>query len=146
MALLGGLVFVLLMRGPIHVGKAVLDVHTMLVGALLVTMGYQAITMGYAARIYAVLEGIARPSRALELGFRVINLERGLLAGGVMAACGFAIIVAMTLIWADGSFGPLDTARTLRPLLAGITLVTLGVQTVLMSFFYSMLGLCGRRG
>ncbi|HOA72124.1 MAG TPA: glycosyltransferase family 2 protein [Phycisphaerae bacterium] len=146
MALLGGLIFLLLMRGPIAVGPAVLDVHTMLIGALGVTLGYQAITMGYAARIYAVLEGIARPSRALEFGFRVINLERGLLAGAAMAACGLAIIVAVTLIWANGSFGPLDTSRTLRPLAAGITLITLGMQTVLMSFFYSMLGLCGRRG
>jgi hypothetical protein len=146
MALLGGLLFMRLMRGPVHLGQAVLDIHTLMVGALLVTMGYQAITMGYAARIYAVLQGIARPSPALEFGFRIINLERGMLAGAAVFGVGAAIIALMMGIWASGSFGPLDTARTLRPLVAGTTLVTLGVQTVLMSLFYSMLGLCNRRG
>jgi hypothetical protein len=146
MAAIGAVLFMILLNGPVQVGHAVLDIHTMMVGALLVTVGYQAVTMGYAARIYAVLEGIARPSRALELGFRAINLERGILAGGAVLIIGLAIIAVMIGLWACESFGPLDTTRTLRPLVAAVTLVTLGVQTVLMSFFYSMLGLCNRRG
>jgi hypothetical protein len=35
---------------------------------------------------------------------------------------------------------PEDVRVTLRPVIVGATLVAIGVQTILMSFFYSMLG------
>jgi hypothetical protein len=146
MAALGGLLFAMLLVGPARVGGAVIDIHTLMLAALLLITGYQALTMGFAARIYAVREQIVRPTRGLLFGFRLLNLERGLLAGGAVLLVGAVLIGFVLAQWASRSFGPLDTAHTLRPFVAGVTLVTLGVQTVLMSFFYSMLGLNARRG
>ncbi|MBI4580964.1 MAG: glycosyltransferase [Planctomycetes bacterium] len=145
MATLGATLFAVLWQRPVSIGRATLDIHSIMLGALLVTVGYQGLTMGFAARIYAVQHGIGRASRALQFGFRLLNLERGLLAGGGVLAAGVVLIGLVVGLWAAGSFGPLDTGYTLRPLTAGMTLVTLGVQTILMSFFYSMLGLCGRQ-
>ncbi len=145
MGLIGATLFAILWQGPVHVGSALLDIHSMMMAALLITVGYQGLTMGFAARIFAVQQGIGRASPALRFGFRALNLERGLLAGAGILLAGAVLIGVVVASWAAGSFGPLDTARTLRPVVAGITLVTLGVQTVLMSLFYSMLGLCGRQ-
>jgi hypothetical protein len=145
MAVIGATLFAVLSRGPVHVGRATLDIHSMIVAALLLTLGYQTLTMGFAARIFAVQQGIGTASRALQWGFRRLNLERGLIGGGLGLLVGVGLVGLILASWAQGSFGPLDTQWTLRPFVGGITLVTLGMQTVLMSLFYSMLGLFGRR-
>jgi len=54
---------------------------------------------------------------------------------------GVALIGYVVLIWSAHGFGPLDVNRTLRPVLIGGVLIALGMQTLLMSLFYSMLGL-----
>ena len=43
--------------------------------------------------------------------------------------------------WRLAGFGPLDYAHTMRWVIPGVTLVALGVQTVLGSFFASVLGM-----
>lgn len=145
MAVIGAAIFAMVAQGPIHVGHATLDIHTLLLAALLVTMGYQTLTMGFAARIFAVQQGLGTASPALQRGFRWLNLERGLIAGGIALFIGVILITTIFGRWAQGSFGPLDVNQTLRPFVAGVTCVTLGMQTVLMSLFYSMLGLFGRK-
>jgi len=122
-------------------GQTVLDVHTMLLSSMLVIVGYQAVTIGFAARIFALQQEIGPPSGALRWGFQVLNLERGLIAGAVAVVAGLALIGYVVLLWSSHGFGPLDVGQTLRPVLIGAVLVALGVQTVLMSLFYSMLGL-----
>jgi hypothetical protein len=108
---------------------------------MLVIVGYQAVTIGFAARFFALQQEIGPPSQALRWGFKVLNLERGLIAGAVGVVVGLVLIGSVILVWSARGFGPLDIAQTLRPVLVGTTLVALGVQTVLMSLFYSMLGL-----
>ena len=43
--------------------------------------------------------------------------------------------------WEAKSFGPLDPARMLRIAIPGVTALILGLQTLLSSFFLSILGL-----
>jgi hypothetical protein len=141
LGLTGLVLMVLLWVGPLHMGHTVLDVHTMLLSSMLVIVGYQAVTIGFAARIFALQQEIGPPSRALRWGFRVLNLERGLIAGAAAVVAGLALIGYVVLVWSAHGFGPLDVTRTLRPVLIGTVLIALGMQTVLMSLFYSMLGL-----
>jgi hypothetical protein len=44
-------------------------------------------------------------------------------------------------IWRRASFGPLHYATTMRIVIPGTTLGALGFQTVLSSFFLSILGM-----
>jgi hypothetical protein len=143
---LGTALLVALARGPLVLGSVGLDVHTMLVGSLLVIVGYQGITTAFAARIYAVSEEIGPPAPWLERSFAVFTLERGLLGGLLLAGAGVALIGRLALHWASLGFGPLESSQTLRPMVFGATLVALGFQTIFMSFVYSMLGIRRRRG
>ena len=61
--------------------------------------------------------------------------------GLVAAAAGAAAILAAFLTWYDAGFGPLDYSSTMRMVIPGATLVTLGVSLILNSFLCSMLGL-----
>ncbi len=73
--------------------------------------------------------------------FEVIDLERGLAAGAVACLAGGALLVAAVLQWRAAAWGRLDYARTMRLVIPGATLTALGFQTVLSSFFISILGM-----
>jgi hypothetical protein len=63
------------------------------------------------------------------------------LAGLALCTIGAVMIGIPITLWIRSGLGELDTTRTLRPMIGGATLAALGVQTVLMSFVYSMMGI-----
>ncbi len=129
----------------VRIGSAVLGPHTFVGACLMVIVGYEAVTVGIAARVFALQEELGPPSRVLPKLLTIVNLERGLAIGALTIALGVALIAVVAWRWAERGFGPLPLERTIVPMLSGATLVTLGVQTLLMSVFYSMLGI-PRRG
>jgi hypothetical protein len=139
--LLGALLLARLALGPLDLGFATLDVHSMLIASLLVIVGYQAATTAIAAQIFSVAEELGRPSPRMWRAFEIFTLERGLLAGALIVAGGLAIVGWTTWDWARAGLGPLVPSVVMRPLLVGATAVAVGVQTLLMSFLYSMLGI-----
>ena len=73
--------------------------------------------------------------------FEVMNLERGLvLAAGALAG-GVTLLLAAVNEWRLVDFGALDYGRTMRLVVPGVTLTALGFQTVVSSFFVSILGM-----
>jgi len=145
LATTGALLMGLVLLGPARFERFTLDVHTMLVGSLLVLVGHGALTTAFAMRIYALVEELGPPAPRLERSFAVFTLERGILLGAALAAAGLGLIAQQAWRWAAGGFGPLDVSVTLRPTILGATLAAVGVQTVLASFVYSMLGIQRRR-
>jgi hypothetical protein len=141
LAALGALLMALVFFGPAQVRAVTLDVHTMVVGSLLVTVGHGAMTTAIALRIYALVEELGPPAPRLERMFSVLTLERGLAGGVLVALCGATLIGGQVWRWYEAGFGPLDVSVTLRPTILGATLVAVGAQTVLFSFVYSMLGI-----
>lgn len=140
-----GVLLVRLWFGPLRLGPVTLDIQSMQIAGLLVTVGYQAVTTAIAARIYAIQEEIGPPVAWMRRAFDFFTLERGLLAGVLMALVGGSFIAAEFLGWARGGFGPLEPVVSMRPVVLGATLFALGIQTLLMSFLYSMLGIARRR-
>ena len=138
--LLGLLGYAIAMPG-LRIRGIQFDVHTLLFASLSLIVGFQAAVFGLLARIFATTEGLLPPDATLERWYGVIDLERGLLAGAALTALGLALLGAAVAKWWQVSFGPLDYPQTMRWVIPGATLVTVGFQTVLASFFVSMLGL-----
>ncbi len=130
-----------LLPGPRTVGRVTFDVHTLLYAALMVIVGFQAVTFALFTRIFAISEGLLPQDPRLERLFRRVTLETGLLAGTFLLVVGFAATLYALGVWGARSFGNLDPVRTLRTVIPAVTLLTLGCQVILASFFLSVLGL-----
>jgi hypothetical protein len=137
----GGALMAWLTAGPRQLGQVTLDIHTMLLGALGVLVGYQILWMYLFAKIHGWISGLLPPRTFHVRLFERLNLERGLIIGLAMLATGIGLNVWLAYSWYANAMGPLDVQVTFRPALWGFTLMILGVQTVFGSFFLSMLGM-----
>jgi hypothetical protein len=127
--------------GQQAVGGTVLDVHTMLLGALCTFLGYQTLWLWAYARIHGWTSGLLPPTTFSARVFEHLNLERGLFAGVVLLAIGLGLNGWLVSEWYGKNLGPLDVQTTMRYALWGFTTMVLGVQTIYGSFFLSMLGM-----
>jgi hypothetical protein len=75
-----------------------------------------------------------------------LSLEAGALVGLGLIVAGFAMSVVALFVWGDSGFADLDYRETLRLVIPASTMLILGVQTVLASFFISILGIRGGAG
>ena len=123
---------------------ATLDAHTLLFSSLALICGYQAILFAVFTKIFAIRERLLPEDSRMTSLFRILTLERGALAGVVATLVGVALLVMAVRAWARVDFGPLDYSSTMRLVVPGVTMTALGFQTVLSSFFMSILGM-GRR-
>jgi hypothetical protein len=123
-----------LLVGPRVVDGITLDVHTFLFAALAIVIGYQTV-------IFAITEGLLPEDPRLKTLFNYIRLETGIVAGALLLAAGIGLSIYALSFWGAHSFGSLDPSQTLRLVIPAVTLIALGLQTVLSSFFLSILGL-----
>ncbi len=121
------------------------DAHTLLFSSLAILIGYQSILFAICAKTFAINEGLLPTDPRIDWFFRMIYLERGLGIGSVTFLAGLVLLCIPVLRWKATGFGHLDYAVTMRWAIPGATLTALGFQTILWSFFVSVLGMKRRR-
>jgi len=114
--------------------------HTMLFSALAILVGYQTILFALFTKVFAVTEGLLPEDPRLTRFFRVIDLEKGVIGGALALIAGLILLGIAVNRWRLTGFGDLDYGETMRVVIPGATLTALGVQTILSSFFVSILG------
>ena len=117
------------------------DVHTLLVASMALQFGFQTAAFAVLTTTYAIKQRFRPSSARIERFFQLFTLERGAIAGLIAVAAGAAAILAALIGWYQVDFGPLDYPSTMRLVIPGATLVTLGASVILNSFLCSMLGL-----
>jgi glycosyltransferase involved in cell wall biosynthesis len=125
----------------LRIGGVSFDVHTLLFASLAIICGYQSIVFAVLTKVFAISEGLLPLDRRLDRLFKFVDLEKGLASGAVMMTVGAVLLLKAINDWRLKSFGDLDYVRTMRWVIPGATLTTLGFQTTLSSFFLSILGL-----
>jgi glycosyltransferase involved in cell wall biosynthesis len=118
-----------------------LDAHTLLFASLGILCGYQSILFAVFTKAFAISEGLMPEDKRLTRFFEIINLERGLILASTALLIGIVLLLAAVYEWRLVNFGNLEYARTMRLVVPGVTLTALGFQTVLSSFFISILGM-----
>ena len=136
MLALGTLISLLVFLGIPILGRD-LQIHSLIIGCLLVLLGVQAIGLGLCARAYGVYFISAKDAFFLRMRAR-FKLEHGLLLALLLVVAGVALFGYVFAIWAAEGFGELHEAEAA---IAAATLVAIGAQIFFTSFLLSILGL-----
>jgi glycosyltransferase involved in cell wall biosynthesis len=117
------------------------DAHTLLLASLSILCGYQAIQFALFTKTFAITQGLLPEDPRLNRFFKLVYLERGLLVGAGALLVGLILLLGAVQQWGLAGWGRLDYAETMRWVIPGATLIALGLQIVLSSFFVSILGM-----
>jgi len=120
---------------------AKLDAHTLLFSSLFILLGYQAVLFAVLTKVFAIRARLLPEDPRFDRIFTVFTLESGVAAGVCALLGGLVLLVVAVLQWWRTGWGPLNYAETMRWVIPGATLAALGFQTVLSSFFISILGM-----
>jgi glycosyltransferase involved in cell wall biosynthesis len=127
--------------GPRSIGRLGLDVHTLLYAAAALLIGYQAVLFAIFSKVFAIGAGLMPEDQRLSRMTRVIRLEAGLAIGALLIAAGLAGSLFAVGLWRSTSYGPLSPSQVLRLVIPSVTAMILGFETILGSFFLSVLAL-----
>lgn len=144
--LLGGTMIAALTPGVLPVGNVRLDIHSMLYGAAMIMLGYQAVLYSYLAKSFGIRSGLLNDDTWTARFNRIFSLELGALAGATLLLTGLGISVYEVTQWGKTNFGVLNPETTMRPVILAVLLMMLGLETILFSFFASFFSLDTRSG
>ena len=116
-------------------------VHTLLYSSAAMIIGFQAVSFAIFTKAFAVNEGLLPEDRRLKRLFRYVNLEVGLIVGVILLLIGIVSSIYAFSIWQQHLFGSLEPIAMMRIIIPAVTCLALGFQTILASFFLSVLGL-----
>jgi len=140
--MLSGLVLTsILLFQPIHIASITLDIHTLLFSSFFVLIGFQFILFYGLTKVYTVENGLLPKSSKYDRLFSLITLEKGLILGFLLFFFGLGLALSAYFFWKELNFGNITTSSTLKVVIASGMTMLLGVQTILFSFFFSILGL-----
>jgi hypothetical protein len=125
--------------GPVALMRNVtLDVNTFATACFLVLLGFQFVLFGGLAKYYAATHGLLPTSASSEL-LDTVSIEKLLLASTAAAIFGIGLFAFAVVQWADTGFQNLTDPIVPRTVIAGLTLVVLGMQAVAAAFFLAIL-------
>ena len=138
---LTGIVGYLIALPGLTIGSVTFDAHTLLFASLAILCGYQSILFHIFAKTFAINEHLVPEEPYMTAFYKVVTLERGLIGAAVALLAGLSLLGLAVFDWRAVDFGRLDYAQTMRLVVPGVTATALGFQTVLSSFFVSILGM-----
>lgn len=131
----------LLLPGPVSFGTTTFDVHTLFFTSGCVLIGFQFILFYGLTKVFTVENELLPKSKKYDRLFKLINLEKGLLFGLFLFLVGVVLSVLAYANWQEMNYGNLVETNLFRMVIPAVTLMLLGVQTILFSLFFSILGL-----
>ena len=124
-----------LAAGPVEVLGRTWQIHTLFLFMFAILLGMQVVQLGIFARAFAAAH-LGETDQFVERAYGRLRLEHGLAGGGLLLLAGVVTLLAIFVSWAVGGFGELSHEYATA---IGFTLVALGVQVILGSFFLSLL-------
>jgi len=118
---------------------AVLDI--LVAASAMTVIGFQAILFAAFTKVYASAEGFLQRRSRLDRLLSACSLERGLMAGGLLAAAGLAGLAVSFPGWHAPGSGLVNDESAARVVVPSLTALVLSCQMILGTFFLSILGI-----
>jgi glycosyltransferase involved in cell wall biosynthesis len=139
LVIVGVLISALLIDGPQELAGVILDINSLLYAAFLTIMGIQSILFSLFTYVFGTSTGLLPTDKTIDIWIKYMGLERGILLGVCMILLGFVSSVGALVYWSQNQFGPIDPTFSMRLVIPGAVLFTLGFQMLFASFFLSIL-------
>ncbi|MDP3929088.1 MAG: glycosyltransferase family 2 protein [Bacteroidota bacterium] len=138
--LLGIIMSIFIVRGPVEMlPHVVFDTNTLLYAGAFIIVGYQAVSFGVFTRTYAVQAGFLPQNNSLAKASDFVSMELGLVIGLIILFAGVGGTLYSLSLWEAKDFGPLEYSEILRKVIPSVIAIIVGLQTILSSFFLSVL-------
>jgi glycosyltransferase involved in cell wall biosynthesis len=124
-----------LAAGPVTILGRTWQIHSLFLCMFAVLLGTQVVQLGVFARAFAAAH-LGETDGLVERAYGRLRLEHGLAAGGILLLAGVVTLLAIFVAWALDGFGALSHEYATA---IGFTLVAVGTQVMLGSFFLSLL-------
>ncbi len=141
MILIGIVIGLAIIPGPLRLGAIRLSVDTMAAASALVVIGVQAVLFAIFTSVYASNEGFLPRSPAIKRLLRIWTLERGLAFGTVLGVLGASGVLTTFILWSRAGFGNDHNFLALRVVLPSLAALVVSCQVVLGTFFLSILSI-----
>jgi glycosyltransferase involved in cell wall biosynthesis len=125
-----------LSRGPVQAFGVGFDLHSMLLGLTMTTLGYTALQFATLARAYYNFD----PPRTKRLA-RLFTYDRGVVSAALIGGAGLALNALLTVHWFRHG---LKLSHVSHPGLFGLMLIILGFQTFVFTLLFQMIQSRGR--
>ncbi len=139
LAILGILLSIFLLGGPRNIGEITLDINTLMYASFLIILGVQAVFFSLFTYVFGVNADLLPKDNLTDKFVQSIDLEKGILISLSMILLGLASSVGALIYWGENFFGDIDPTFSMRLVIPGAVLSTLGFQTFFASFFLSIL-------
>jgi glycosyltransferase involved in cell wall biosynthesis len=146
MTLLGLLVSIPLIFSPVHIGGVRLDINTLMYASLLAIIGVQSVLFSIFTYVFGVHSNLLPRDENTDRLLSHVGLEKGLALSAGMILLGFASSLGAVFYWSANRFGDIDPTRSMRLVIPGAMLFTLGFQIFFASFFISILNIKLKQG
>jgi hypothetical protein len=146
LTVLGALIALLLVFGPLQFGaNIVLDLNTFISACFLLVVGTQLLTIGAVSRYYATVTGLLPRSHRSEFLLEQVSTDRLVLLSAVFVLIGICLFGYAVHGWAEQDFGPLTSPFIPRMVVAGMSVLVIGLQTFFSAFLLGVLNIPVKR-
>jgi glycosyltransferase involved in cell wall biosynthesis len=126
----------LAMRVSMQTGSSELRMHSLILGSLLLIIGYQTFLAGLYFGAFGAIYGISGESRLVKMLISYHSLEKELILGIVLLALGVLLGIKVLFSWSASGFGSL---YEIQSAMMALILSILGIQTIFSGMFVSLL-------
>jgi hypothetical protein len=130
---LGAIAQAAILAGPVELGPMVLGIHTMLYAGGAVVIGLQMVLFSMVVKVSGVAHGVLPRNRTFDRFVSVFSVERGVVAGLLLALAGFALAAYSLSLWMASGLSELDPRHIMRIAIPSLTLMVSGIEIVLSS-------------
>lgn len=134
-----------LLSGSASVGGVGFDIHTFVVGCIVLLVGVQGVSFAIVSRRYATAQNLIPPSPRFAALMDALTLERVLIVAFLVITLGAAGAIWCVAQWASAGFGPLEYTAMLRVLLVSLTAIAIGAQLALTAFLSAIIEIPTKR-
>ncbi len=140
LAVVGLILMIMLIGGPVQIRHISLDINTMLFAGAFLIIGVNAILFSVYTKIYAAKTFYIPMNKSIEKISR-FSADQGIGIGFLLFVTGLIIAIVACIIWGSTSFGDLNPQKVMHITIPAVTLCSIGAELIFGGFFIGILNI-----